>query len=120
MDAKELGRAGEAMAADYLEARGWTILARNVRHGRKEVDLVVKRGGVLAFVEVKCRRGRGHGHPMEAITHHKQREIAHVARGWLRGRTIPPSLTIRFDAVAVYRSAQGWWKIDHLPDAWRL
>jgi len=120
MDAKELGKAGEAAAADYLAARGWTILGRNVRFGRKEVDLVAERGGILAFVEVKCRRGRIHGHPMEAITPHKQREIAHVARGWLRGRAIPPGLTIRFDAVAISRSVHGSWEIVHLPDAWRL
>jgi putative endonuclease len=55
------GTLGEAMAALFLEARGWTIEARNFRAGRREIDLVARRGRTLALVEVKWRGGAGEG-----------------------------------------------------------
>ncbi|MBT8397059.1 MAG: YraN family protein, partial [Gemmatimonadetes bacterium] len=55
MDRAEVGRRGEEEAAAYLVARGWTILARNHRWGRKEIDLIAQKGRITAFVEVKCR-----------------------------------------------------------------
>ena len=64
----ELGRRGEALAAELLEAAGWRILARNFRYRRKEIDLIARRGAVVAFVEVKARAGPAFGHPLEAVT----------------------------------------------------
>lgn len=120
VDRLELGRAGEDEAVRYLKARGWTILGRNVRAGRGEVDVIAMRSGVLAFMEVKCRRGLGFGHPLDAITASKQRGIARVARRWLEGRSLPPGTTLRFDAVAVQWSEEGLPRVTHVPDAWRL
>lgn len=117
--AAELGRRGEALAASFFEAAGWSVLQRNYRAGRKEVDLVVCRGPVVAFVEVKTRRGLGFGHPLEAITRRKRREIAHVARSWRRDHPGMGSV-LRFDAVAVCVDGAGRVSIDHVPDAWRL
>ena len=120
MDNSELGRLGEEEAAQHLEARGWRILDRNVRWGRKEVDIIASKDGVLAFVEVKCRRGEKYGHPLEAITPAKRREIAGVARDWLRRRTLPSGTLVRFDAVSVFWRTGGPSEVLHLPDAWRL
>lgn len=114
-----LGRRGEALAAALLERRGWIVLARNFRVGHKEVDLVVRRGDVVAFVEVKTRGGRGYGHPLEAITTAKRREIEHVARAWV-ARYGAVGLTYRFDAVAVLDPGAGDPSLEHVPDAWRL
>ena len=120
MDRAQTGRLGEDEAARFLEARGWTIEGRNIRSGRREVDLVVRKDGILAFVEVKSRRGRSYGHPLEAITPVKRREIARVARDWLRERPPPKGTVIRFDAVSVTWFGAGPPKVSHLPDAWRL
>jgi putative endonuclease len=114
-----LGRQGEDAAAAFLEHGGWTVLARNYRFGRREVDIIAQRGGVLAFVEVKTRAGSGFGSPAAAITRLKRREIETVAAQYL-ARFAPGDLDVRFDAVAVCRArAGGGFVIEHLEDAWR-
>jgi len=113
------GRRFEEAAARHLADQGWQVLARNVRVARKEVDLVVRRGDLVAFVEVKGRTGRGYGHPLEAITWKKRREIAFVARCWIE-RFGEPCLSYRFDAVAVEQGSDGGLAVEHVPDAWRL
>ena len=120
MDRTSLGRIGEDYAAEFLRAQGWRILGRNVRQGRREVDIIASRGGVLAFIEVKCRRSGAHGHPLEAITPQKQRRIVQVAREWLRETKLPPGTRIRFDAISVLRPREGPVEILHEADAWRL
>jgi putative endonuclease len=117
MAGKPLGDRGEALAARLLERAGWTILLRNFRMGRKEIDLVARRGEVVAFVEVKTRAGSGYGHPLEAITWKKRREIHQVALAWI-DRFGRPGDTYRFDAVAVQVSGSHE-SIDHVEDAWR-
>lgn len=116
----ELGRLGEEEAVRHLRTDGWVILGRNVRWGKKEVDVIASRGWVLAFIEVKARRGRRHGHPLEAITGRKRREIAGVARAWLEGRPLPPGTVLRFDAISVLYPIEGRPEVRHVPDAWRL
>ncbi|MBX6362240.1 MAG: YraN family protein [Gemmatimonadetes bacterium] len=114
----DFGRLGEALAAAHLEARGWTILARNFRLGRNEVDLVARRGRVVAFIEVKSRSGPGFGHPLDAITRSKRREIERVARAWV-ARHGRPGDVYRFDAVAVVARAGRPQELVHVEDAWR-
>lgn len=117
--AHEFGARGEDLAARYLERLGYTILTRNFRFGHREIDLVVGRGDLVAFVEVKSRSGDAFGHPFEAITAHKRREVERVARSW-QHRFGRPGTQYRFDAVAI-RSRRGAAPlIEHIPDAWRL
>jgi putative endonuclease len=120
MDHLALGRLGEEAAVRYLLGRGWTILGRNVRHGRGEVDIIAASGEVVAFVEVKTRSGLDHGHPLEAITWSKRREIARVARGWIQGQAGLSGKLFRFDAVSVIWSGKIPPEIIHVPDAWSL
>ena len=118
MNTHLLGRYFEDVAARWLECSGWRVVARNVRFSRKEVDLVIRRGDLVVFVEVKGRRGRSHGTPAEAVTWKKRREIESVARWWI-GRHGSPKLHYRFDVVGIRSHGAGRLTIEHLEDAWR-
>ena len=114
----ELGSRSEQIAADHLAALGYSILERNYRVGHKEVDLVVGRPGLVAFVEVKARAGPAWGHPLDSITWAKRREIEHVARAWIAANGRAGTM-YRFDAVAVLWYGQRS-VVEHVPDAWRI
>jgi putative endonuclease len=118
VDTHRVGRRFEDLAADWLSAAGWRILDRNTRFGRREIDLVVRRGPVVAFVEVKGRRGAGCGDPLAAITARKRAEIEEVARFWVARHGLP-GVRYRFDAVAVRPLPHGGFEIEHVEDAWR-
>ena len=119
MSTKQIGDRGEALAAAFLEEEGYIILARNYRFGRREVDLVVRRNDLVAFVEVKARSAPGFGHPLEAITRLKRREVEAVATHFLATRGLD-GVDVRFDAVAVYfRSDSPRAAVEHVEDAWR-
>lgn len=114
-----LGARGERLAARFLERAGYTILARNYRLGHREIDLIISRDELVAFVEVKARAGAGFGHPLDAITALKRREIERVAHAWV-ARSGRPELNYRFDAIAILYGPDGKPLIDHVPGAWRL
>jgi putative endonuclease len=113
------GRHFERVAERHLLARGFEPIARNVRFGHGEIDLVMRDGEVVVFVEVKGRSGDRCGHPLDAVTRRKRQEVEAVARWWIRSHE--PAQGYRFDAVAV--EAQGKetrdWSVTHVPDAWR-
>ena len=96
-----IGRDGEEAAARHLEARGVTIVARNVRAEGSELDLVGVDGGTLLFVEVKRRRNSSRGAPAEAVTAAKRRRIVDGARRWLAGNRTRAARGIRFDVVTI-------------------
>lgn len=112
----DLARNGEDVAARYLVARGWRIVARNVRCGRQgEIDIIAARCGVLAFVEVKTRRTGTYGRPGEAVTVHKQARIRSMAVQWL-AQVRPRADVIRFDVVEVL-AGRGRAVVTHLEGA---
>lgn len=119
MSGKPLGDRGESLTALFLERTGWTVLHRNFRSGRKEIDLVARRGEVVAFVEVKARTGLRYGHPLEAITGKKRREIQQVAAAWIE-RFGRDGDAYRFDAVAILFGAGAEPVVEHVEDAWRI
>lgn len=115
----DLGAWGEAVAARRLEAGGWTILERNLKWGRREIDLVARRDSLLVFVEVKTRSGDGFGGPQAAVTWKKRREIEAVARAYLT-RARPGDVDVRFDVIAIVAGdARTVLSYSHIADAWR-
>ncbi|GBD32922.1 hypothetical protein HRbin33_01898 [bacterium HR33] len=102
----------------YLLSKGWRVLEHRYRAGRWEVDLVVRKGPVVAFVEVKTRRSRAFGSPFEAVGWRKRREIVRVARSWIDRHGGPGDL-YRFDVIGVVPDRSGGWRIEHIEDAFR-
>ena len=94
------GELGERIAERWLRERGWKLIQRRFRSGHRDIDLVVERDGLVAFVEVKARRGSRFGDPVEAVNWQKQRELGRSARVWIarHGRA---DEAYRFDVVGV-------------------
>jgi putative endonuclease len=98
------GVAAERRAAWHYRLRGWRILDANVWAGGNEVDVVVRRGRELRFVEVKEKRGPGWGDPLEMVTSEKQRRVRRAAAAYLAARPELEGLRVGFDVVAVRES----------------
>ncbi len=118
---QQFGRAAEAAAARHLTRQGWVLLGRNVHIGRGELDLIVRRGGVLAFVEVKARRSATCGAPEDAVDWRKRRQVARLAELWLGARpwVLHGVDDVRFDVIAVDATVRPP-RIRHLPGAFTL
>ncbi len=97
-----VGVRGEEDAYFYLRKLGYKIAARNYRtpRCRGEIDLIGWDGDVLCFIEVKTRTSREVKPGVAAVDRHKRREVAEVAREYLRH--LPPTCQWRFDIVSVY------------------
>jgi putative endonuclease len=111
--ARRRGRRAETIAAWLLRLKGFRILARDLRLRAGEIDLVARRGGVIAFVEVKARRDLAEAG--EALRHRQRARILRAASAYLAGRPDLRHLAPRFDAVLI--GTAGWPL--HVPDAWR-
>ncbi len=106
------GRAGEARAAAALRRAGWRIVASRVRTPVGEIDLIARRGGVTAFVEVKTRPRMDAA--LIAVSPAQRRRIAAAAAAWLAGHPAAAADEIRFDVVAVVAGLP----VHHLENAW--
>ncbi|MFZ0340778.1 MAG: YraN family protein [Gaiellaceae bacterium] len=95
------GFAAERRAVWWYRLRGWKILGENVWAGGNELDLIVRRGGTLRFVEVKEKKGTRFGDPLEMVTPEKQRRLRRAAESWLGARPELSRLAVGFDVIAV-------------------
>lgn len=95
-----LGLLGERIAARWMRREGWEFVAHRFRSGHRDIDLIMRRGNDIAFVEVKARRGEAFGQPVEAVHFRKRRELGRSARVWV-DRYGSPELTYRFDVVGI-------------------
>ena len=109
-----LGKEGEEFAAGYLTAQGYTVLERNYRFGRIEVDIIARDGKFIVFVEVKARSSIRYGYPEAAIDRNKVKRIARVAAHYMYENKIEAFM--RFDVVALERRGKEWICV-HTPDA---
>jgi putative endonuclease len=112
------GELGERIAERWLRRHGWRVVQRRFRNGHRDIDLVVEREGLIAFVEVKARRGSEFGDPVEAVNWKKQKELTRSAHIWIdrHGR---PTESYRFDVVGVLVDGERV-RVRHVTDAFAL
>jgi putative endonuclease len=108
------GNEGEVLAADFLVGKGFTILERNFRRKRSEIDLIVKRGNWLVFIEVKSRSSAAFGYPEEFVDSAKVKMILAGAVEYMYD--INWQGNVRYDIVSVMFSPHGN-EIVHIEDA---
>jgi putative endonuclease len=119
--ARELGDAAEAGVADRLVAGGWEVLARNVRVGRDELDIVATDPGpprTLVIVEVRWRGRRDFGLAEESLDHRKRVALRRAVAGLLDAGALPdgtplPRLPVRIDLIAIDRRPDGRPSVRH-------
>jgi len=108
------GDRGEREAARYLRRRGMRVIQRGYATTQGEIDLIVRDGSTLVFVEVKARR---RGNPAEAVTPEKQRRLTLAALHFLKRHGLLEQ-PCRFDVVAiVWPEGRDRPSIEHFPHA---
>ena len=117
----DLGARGEALAASYLEDKGYRIVARNYRFERAEVDLIchdpsAEPAGELVFVEVKTRSGTRYGVPEAAVTDAKKSQLVKASEGYLHEHQMEHARA-RFDVVAIVLRPGRTPNIEHIQHA---
>jgi putative endonuclease len=110
---KLLGELGEQIAAAFLRVKGYSIVAKNYRYSRREIDLIARKENVLAAVEVKLRRGDRFGGAIEAVDSRKIARLHTALEGFLR--TLPEPVDPRIDLVVIDLSSDSFeMKVRHI------
>ena len=96
-----MGERAEQMACSHLTSLGFDVVARNVRVGRLEIDIIARRGRLLVFCEVRSRASSYVMTPAQSIDHRKVARCRQAAVQWLRANPQPGSPQMRFDVASV-------------------
>ncbi len=108
MKTTEIGRLGETLAAEYLKGKGYDIIARNVRIGHLELDLICENETHLLFVEVKTGtdvKNPKYGRPAAAVNAKKKQNLISAAEAYLRMH--PTEKQPRIDVIELYLNRKG-------------
>ena len=104
------GEKGETLAAEWLQSQGYSIIARNWKAGKYELDIIAMKGSWLVFVEVKTRANEAYGWPESSVTPAKINSLSIAATAYLEESGWDGEF--RFDIIAVLRQ-----EVMHFPDA---
>jgi len=110
----ETGAKAEELAAAFLKQKGYTIEARNWRHGHAEIDIIARQGDRIVFVEVTARSSTRYGYPEEAVSPEKEALLARAAEEYLQ--ETDHQGPIRFDIISIVFSGNRC-DIKHIEDA---
>ena len=108
------GDDGEALAAEFLQQKGYEILARKYRFRKSEIDLIVSRGNWLVFIEVKTRSSTAFGYPEQFVDYQKKNMIFAGALEYMISKNWTGN--VRYDIVAI-TIVKGESQIHHIEDA---
>ncbi len=101
-----LGKAAETMAVRLLKEKDYTLLERNYRHGKAEVDIIALKEEVLVVVEVKARTSDYFGAPESFVTPKKIKLLVQAVDAYLQERDW--DIEVRFDIIAFKKTGQKW------------
>lgn len=111
-----IGELGEALASTHLESKGYTVLEKNWRYDRAEVDIITDYQGVIVFTEVKTRSSKHYGEPETFVTRKKQRQIIKAANAYMLENDI--NNDARFDVISILVTPNGDpLELKHIEDA---
>jgi putative endonuclease len=111
----ELGKIGEDEAIAYLKSKGYSILYRNWRSGKFELDIIAENEEYLVVVEVKSRKEGYLLHPIDSVGKSKMRNIILAAEKYIFANDVQKET--RFDIISVVVQPQGKFCIEHIEDA---
>lgn len=111
----EIGLKGEVFAQDFLLKKGYTILFTNWRTGRKEVDIIAYKDGLVIMAEVKTRSGINFGFPEEAVDRKKQQFLKIAGTAFLEA--FPQYKNLRYDIISVVMNGDALKEIIHFEEA---
>ena len=102
-DTQSLGRWGETAAQDYLISKGYKIIDRNFKNKIGEIDIIAKKGRLIAFVEVKTRDSIHAAHflPEQSVTPHKQRKLRKLCEMYLTTHRLPEDQEWQIDVISI-------------------
>ena len=120
MDKNNIGYFGEERAVRYLRLHGYSILARNYAFRGGEIDIIARKRGIVAFVEVKLRKNDAFGSAREFVTPLKQEKILMTAELWLSQNEC--ELQPRFDVIEIYapEGERGRLTLNHIENAFGM
>lgn len=111
----ELGKIGEDEAIAYLKSKGYSILYRNWRSGKFELDIIAENEEYLVVVEVKSRKEGYLLHPIDSVGKSKMRNVILAAEKYIFANDVQKET--RFDVISVVVRPQGQFRIEHIEDA---
>ena len=111
----ELGKWGEDLAVAFLQRQGYTIIERDWKSGRRDIDIIAKdETGTTVFVEVKTRRNRLFGEPEEAIDYRKMQSLQQAINHYIKFRRLNGN--VRFDIISIVGTIGTEPEINHIKD----
>ena len=111
----ELGKWGEDLAAAYLQDKGYAIIERDWKSGRRDIDIIAKdEAGTIVFVEVKTRRSRVFGEPEDAIDYRKMQSLQQAINHYIKYHRI--NSEVRFDIISIIGTIGSEPEINHIKD----
>lgn len=110
----ELGKKGEQLALEHLEKHGYTILDKNWRYQKAEVDIIAQKGDVLAVVEVKTRSSTDFGDPQDFVKPKKIKLLVTAINEYVTSKDL--DVEVRFDIIAIVKTGNNF-TLEHIEDA---
>ncbi len=108
------GREAEKRAADYFKSNGFSILAKNFRYQKAEVDLIVQKEAQLVAVEVKARSSNFFGDPETFVSQQQIKRLVMAIDAFVLERNL--DVEVRFDIMA-FTVVNEQWQMNHIKDA---